>query len=340
MDKPILTTLAGQKHKTPPVWFMRQAGRHLPEYLELRNRAKDFLDFCYSPSLASEATLQPIERYDMDAAILFADILLIPDALDRKVRFEKGIGPLMEPLDRVSDLLDVPEPKMLDRLSPVFETVSRVKSKLSKDKTLIGFAGSPWTVATYVIEGRGGTDKAIAKSWAYEKPQELRALLEILSHHTIAYLKTQAKAGADVIMLFESWASDLSDPVFQEVVIKPNKMIIEGLRADGVAQPIIAFPRGCGAQILKFAEDVPCQGLGLDTAQPVLWAKENINPDKVLQGNLDPLLLRAGGKALLSRIQKIKEEMGHRPFIFNLGHGVLPDTPIAHVEAAIKAIRG
>lgn len=334
-----LNVLSGTPSSPVPIWMMRQAGRHLPEYLELRSRAKDFLDFCYSPSMAAEATLQPIRRYDMDAAILFADILLILDAIGLDVRFEKGIGPIVETVEAESDLTRTPIETAVQRLSPVYETVDRVRTGLAGDKALIGFCGAPWTVALYAIEGRGGTDKSTARSWAYTKPDLLEKLLGLLVEASAQYLAEQVKAGADALMIFESWAEGLPSDLFQSLVIEPNAALVKRLRSLGIDVPIIGFPRGAATMLESYTRQVDVNGVGLDTA---------VNPKSVLnavpemmavQGHLDPLLLIAGGDAMDQRVRDILAAYKGRPHIFNLGHGVRPETPIAHVERVVELVR-
>ncbi len=320
--------------------MMRQAGRHLPEYLELRKRARDFLDFCYSPSLAAEATLQPVRRYGMDGAILFADILLILDAMGRNVRFVEGEGPRVYPATKAAELDQVPMEKILARLAPVGETVERVRSALDKSTTLIGFAGSPWTVGVYAIEGRGGTDKSDARKFGYEHPEELDGMLDQLVEASAHYLAMQAKAGADALMLFESWAEGLPSDAFERWVINPTAKLVKRLRAMGVNQPILGFPRGAGGLAIDYAAKTGVNAIGLDTGQPLYRATKLLPPGMPVQGNLDPMRLVAGGPALDVRVREIIREVGDRPHIFNLGHGVVPETPIAHVERVLAVIRG
>jgi len=318
---------------------MRQAGRHLPEYLELRSQAHDFLNFCYSPHMAAEATLQPIKRYDMDAAILFADILLILDTLGLDVRFEKGVGPIVQTVETGFELKAVPFEKAVQRLSPVYETVERVRGQLDSDKALIGFCGAPWTVALYAIEGRGGTDKSSARIWAYQKPDGLKALLETLVEASAHYLVAQAKAGADALMVFESWAEGLPSDLFQTLVVEPNASLVKRVRELGVDVPIIGFPRGAGTMLPTYTGQVPIHGVGLDTAISPDYVKSEIPRTLAVQGHLDPLLLIAGGEAMDRRVHEILEAYSDRPHIFNLGHGVRPETPIAHVERVVQIIR-
>lgn len=318
---------------------MRQAGRHLPEYLELRSRAKDFLDFCYSPSMAAEATLQPIRRYDMDAAILFADILLILDAMGLDVRFEKGVGPIVETVKTEADLNRAPVEMAVQRLSPVYETVGRVRSQLDTDKALIGFCGAPWTVALYAIEGRGGTDKSSARGWAYSRQDLLKALLDKLVEISAHYLAAQVKAGADALMIFESWAEGLPSDLFQTLVVDPNAALIKRLRDMGVTVPIIGFPRGAATMIGSYADQVAVNGLGLDTAISPAHVLKAVPETIAVQGHLDPVLLIEGGPAMEHRVREILEAYKGRPHIFNLGHGVRPDTPIANVERVVEIVR-
>lgn len=338
-DKSLLQVLAGHRPQRTPMWMMRQAGRHLPEYLELRGRAKDFLDFCYTPSLASEATLQPIRRYGMDGAILFADILLILDAMGLDVRFEKGVGPLVEQITSASDLTRTPAVTAADRLSPVYETVRRVKADLPDETTLIGFAGSPWTVGLYAIEGRGKTDKSAAKRWVYEQPDELAGTLDALVEATAHYLAAQVEAGAEALMLFDSWAEGLPDDVFQTIIIDPTKKLVDRVRALGVTVPIIGFPRGAGVMAPLYFEKTGVTGLGLDTAVSPGFINEKLAPSVPVQGHLDPLLLIAGGPKLDQRVDELLEAYSGRPHIFNLGHGVMPETPIPHVEQVVARVR-
>lgn len=318
---------------------MRQAGRHLKEYLELRSRAKDFLDFCYTPSLATEATLQPIRRYGMDGAILFADILLILDAMGRGVRFEPGIGPIVEQISTVSDLASVSPETVAQRLSPVYETVSRVKASLPGETTLIGFAGAPWTVSLYAIEGRGKTDKTAAKVWAHRRPDELQAVMDHIIEATAHYLKCQADAGADALMLFDSWAEGLPDNIFREIIISPTKRLVKRMREIGITLPIIGFPRGAGPMLAEYVAETEIACVGLDTAALPSRVNEDLPPNFPVQGHLDPLLLFAGGSRLDARIRELLIAYKDRPHIFNLGHGVLPETPVAHVERVVELVR-
>ncbi len=338
-QKPILSVLDGQISRPVPVWMMRQAGRHLPEYVETRSRARDFLDFCYTPSLAAEATLQPVRRYGMDAAILFADILLILDAMGLGVTFEKGEGPLVEQVKSASDLARVQPQVAAGRLSPVYETVSRVKAALPGGVTLIGFAGSPWTVSLYAIEGRGKTDKSMAWRWAHGRPHDLAAVMDRVSEASAYYLAAQAEAGADALMLFDSWAEGLPPNLFEEVIITPTKRLVERLRALGVKVPIIGFPRGAGVMAPDYAMETGVTALALDTAAKPSFLNATLPPMMPVQGHLDPLLLIEGGQRLDAAVDDLIEAYSGRPHIFNLGHGIRPETPIAHVARVVERLR-
>jgi uroporphyrinogen decarboxylase len=337
--KKILDVLAGQVVSPPPVWMMRQAGRHLPEYLETRARARDFLDFCYTPSLAAEATLQPIRRYGMDAAILFADILLILDAMGLGVRFEKGEGPLVEEISQPSDLWRIKPEAAADKLSPVYETVARVKAALPPETTLMGFAGSPWTVTLYAVEGRGKTDKSAAWRWAHGRPADLAEAMDLVGEATAHYLARQVEAGADALMLFDSWAEGLPDNIFEEVIIAPTKKLVARLRGMGVTVPIIGFPRGAGVMVPDYVKATGVTGVGLDTAASPKFINSTLPANLPVQGHLDPLLLIEGGGRLDARVDQLLDAYRGRPHIFNLGHGVRPETPIANVERVLDRIR-
>lgn len=321
------------------MWMMRQAGRHLPEYLELRSRARNFLDFCYTPSMATEATLQPIRRYGMDGAILFADILLILDAMGLGVEFEKGVGPIVQQIESASDLGRVAAIKAADRLAPVYETVSRVKAELPHETALIGFAGSPWTVSLYAIEGRGKTDKSLAWRWAHGRPDELAAVMDYVIEATAHYLVKQVEAGADALMLFDSWAEGLPENIFREVIIRPTTKLVGMLRDMGVTVPITGFPRGAGAMLPEYAQVTGVTAVGLDTAAVPLFVNTALPEGMPVQGHLDPLLLIEGGERLDARVRDLVEAYAGRPHIFNLGHGVRPETPIANVERVLKIVR-
>ena len=334
----LLRALAGETLDRPPIWFMRQAGRSLPEYRELRARAPDFIAFCFNPEMAAEATLHPMRRFPMDAAIVFADILLIPQALGQDVWFETGEGPRLGALPSIEDLRGAVEGSTA-KLANIGETLSRVRAVLEPERALIGFAGAPWTVATYMIEGRGSQREA-ARDYAYRYPEELDALLDVLVDATARYLVMQARAGAQVLKLFESWAENLAEDVFERIVIGPHIRIIEQVRAAGVDAPFIGFPRGCGALAENYAARVPVQGVALDTQASAAMGRRIQAGGKTIQGALDNLLLRAGGRALDARVDGLLEAWSSGPYIFNLGHGVLPDTPIEHIARVVARVTG
>ncbi|MFN3521391.1 MAG: uroporphyrinogen decarboxylase [Phenylobacterium sp.] len=332
----LLRALAGETLPRPPVWFMRQAGRSLPEYRELRTRAKDFIAFCHDPQMAAEATLQPMRRFPFDAAIVFADILLIPRALGQDVWFEAGEGPRLGELPPVETLAAQVEASTA-RLAAIGETLSLVRGQLEPERALIGFAGGPWTVATYMIEGRG-SDRSAARTFAYQHPQTLDRLLEVLVDSTARYLVMQAKAGAQALKIFESWAEGLAEDVFERIVVGPHKAIVEKVRGAGVTAPFIGFPRGAGALVETYAAQVPVEGVALDTQAPFALGRRLQAQGKTIQGALDNLLLRAGGPALDARVEAYLEAWGQGPYIFNLGHGILPDTPIEHIARVVERI--
>ena len=337
-EKPLLATVLGQRQKSPPIWIMRQAGRYLPEYRELRQRVGGFLDLCYNPELAAEVTLQPLRRFDLDAAILFSDILVVPDALGQKVRFEAGEGPVLDPLTP-EGLGRLSTQDLLERLAPVLEAMSLVRKELPSSKTLIGFCGSPWTLATYMIGGRGSPDQAAARLFALREPDAFASLIEILIDASIEYLVAQFAAGADVVQLFESWALNLGEVAFVERVIEPNRRIVEGVRKRVQGAPIIGFPRGAAGMLGKYASETKVDVLGLDYATPLAFVDANLPAGLGVQGNLDPLRLVAGGSQMEKRTREIVAGLSGRPHIFNLGHGIVPETPIAHVERLIEIVR-
>lgn len=332
-----LRVLNGETSDRPPVWFMRQAGRYLPEYRALRSQAPDFVAFCLNPDMAAEATLQPMRRFPFDASIVFADILLIPRALGQEVRFEAGEGPRLGELPSLGSM-GLRTGKAGEALSAVGETLSKVRATLEPDRALIGFAGAPWTVATYMLDGEGREDRQTARRHAYEQPALVEGLIDVLVEATIDYLAMQASAGADALKLFESWADGLPEDLFQSLVVEPHRRIVEGLRKRGVKLPVIGFPRGASQFALDYANRVPVQGVALDTACPAIVGERIQQAGKTIQGALDPLALRAGGPALDDQIDELVAAWESGPWIFNLGHGILPDTPIAHVEQTLKRI--
>lgn len=337
-NNPILRVLKGERVTPVPVWFMRQAGRHLPEYMEIRATAQDFIDFCFSPDKAAEVTLQPVRRYDMDAAILFADILLIPIGLGRRVEFVQGVGPTLDPIDAAGiDALTVDG--AADRVSNVYETVRKVRAELDPSKALIGFCGGPWTVATYMLEGRGTPNKEAAKRFAYEQPNAMAALLDALVVSSADYLIAQAKAGADVLKIFESWAEGLSPDLFDRLVLRPTSDIISRVRAAGIDVPIMGFPRGAGLNAVRYAHDTGINAIAAGTDVPLGDFRATLPEGMPVQGNLDPLALRTGGAPLMRAVDQVLRDGSEGPHIFNLGHGVTPDVAIDDVHAVIRRIR-
>jgi len=335
----LLRVLNGERLDPPPIWIMRQAGRYLPEYRELRTRAKSFLDFCYSPALATEAVMQPLRRFPLDAAILFSDILVVPDALGRKVWFVEGEGPRLEPLIGEDRWTFDDSEKAVQRLAPVYEAVERIKAGIPEDVALIGFAGGPWTVATYMLQGRGG-DKDEARRAAYERPDDIDALLNVLVEATAQHLNAQIKSGADCLQIFESWSEGLSPALFQRLIVSPTRKLIERVRALGVTASIIGFPRGAGAQIATYAQETGVTALGVDTQTPADYAFEVAPEGMALQGNLDPQTLVVGGKALEDAARDVLIAFKSAPHIFNLGHGITPDATPENVAQLVRLVKG
>jgi uroporphyrinogen decarboxylase len=318
---------------------MRQAGRYLPEYRQTRAKVETFLELCYTPELAAEVTLQPLRRFELDAAILFSDILVIPDALGQSVGFETGEGPRLEPVSAAS-LKTLRLDNVIPHLAPVFETIGRVTAELPPDKAMLGFCGSPWTVATYMIAGRGSPDQAAARLFALTEPEAFARLIDILVEASVAYLIGQFRAGVDAVQLFESWALNLDEEAFRAQVIQPNRRIVAGVRAKIPDAAFIGFPRGAAGMVGEYAAGTGVDALGLDYAMPVAFAESALPPGLPVQGNLDPLRLVAGGAQLDERVEAIIAGFANRPHIFNLGHGIVPETPIEHVERLIRVVKG
>ncbi len=335
----LIQVLQGKALGRPPVWLMRQAGRYLPEYRELRAQSNGFLDMCYRPERAAEITLQPIRRFGFDAAILFADILIVPDALGQRVEFEEGAGPKLDAMEPAALLAHLKPDATGEKYGRIFETVARVRAELAPETALIGFCGAPWTVATYMIAGHGTPDQAPARLAAYRDPENFAALLDLLADTSVAYLSGQIAAGAQVVQIFDSWAGILPDDEFARWVIAPTVKMVNALSDLHPDVPIIGFPRGAGALSEAFVRETGVDGIGCDTAMPLAQMRA-LGAQAAVQGNLDPLLLVAGGHLLETRIQSILAALQGVPHIFNLGHGILQTTPIAHVERLVKLVRG
>jgi uroporphyrinogen decarboxylase len=336
-DKPLLTVLNGRKAEKTPIWLMRQAGRYLPEYRSLRAEKGGFLELVYDPDAAAEITLQPIRRFGFDGAILFSDILIVPYALGQNLRFEAGEGPRLSPplVDAALSALEaVPE-----RLEPIYRTVDKVKAALPPEVTFLGFAGSPWTVATYMIAGQGSKEQADARRYAYRDPHAFQEIIDAISVMTVDYLSGQVRAGVEAIQLFDSWAGSLSPVQFEQWVIAPNARIVAEFKARHPDVPVIGFPKGAGGKLGAYARGTRVDAIGLDETVDPAWAAAELPEGLPVQGNLDPLALIAGGAALESAVRRIISALEGRPHVFNLGHGILQDTPIAHVEQLLKLVR-
>jgi uroporphyrinogen decarboxylase len=340
MTKPFLAVLRGERPPRPPVWLMRQAGRYLPEYRELRTQAPTFIDFCYSPKLAIEATLQPIRRFGFDAAILFSDILVMPDALGQPVSFEAGEGPRLAPIEDEAGFAALRETPDWSRLGPVFEAVAGIRAALPRETALIGFCGAPWTVASYMIAGRGTPEQAPARLFAYRHPELFGRLIDRLADSSADYLARQIEAGAEAVQIFDSWSGVLPSAEFERWCVAPLRRIVARLRETAPHTPIIAFPRMAATHLPRFAEVEGIAAIGLDTAVDPKTAAALLPDRLALQGNLDPLALIAGGSALDAGVDAVLEGFAGRAHVFNLGHGILPETPIAHVERMLARIRG
>jgi len=337
--KPLLAVLGGERRDPPPLWMMRQAGRYLPEYRRLREDKGSFVDLVYDSDSAAAVTLQPLERFPgLDAAILFSDILIVPFAIGQNLSFVAGEGPRLTPPLMSSSLDDLTP--FLARLEPIYETVRKVRLRLAPDKALIGFAGSPWTVATYMTAGQGSRDQAEARTLAYRDPGQFADIIARIEAVTFDYLSGQAAAGAEALQLFDSWSGSLAPAEFERWVIAPTARLVERLRAEYPDVPVIGFPKGAGGKLGAYARETKVGAIGLDETVDPLWAAKELPRRLPVQGNLDPLALRAGGEALYSATQRILDAFAERPHIFNLGHGILPDTPIAHVEELIAQVKG
>ena len=334
----ILEVFQNKSLETPPIWLMRQAGRYLPEYKETRKKAGSFLDLCYNPDLACEVTLQPLRRFDLDAAIIFSDILVIPHALGQNLTFEEGVGPLLSPLeDKIINKFITEKENLLEKLSPIFLAIEKVKKHLTTKQALIGFCGAPFTVSTYMIAGRSSTDQAATRSFIYKDRKKMQDLIDLLTEASIIYLSAQIEAGADLVQIFDSWCNVLNEEDFKDFCVKPMRKTKDAL-SKTYNVPVIAFPKGAGLNSEHYVENTKVDGLSIDWTMPLDYAKK-LQSHCVIQGNLDPLSLVIGGEQMEKKAQLILEKLSGKNFIFNLGHGILPTTPIKNVENLIALIK-
>jgi len=338
--KKLLQALNGEKTERPPIWLMRQAGRYLPEYRKVRAEAGSFLDLCYTPKRAVEVTLQPIRRFGFDAAILFSDILVVPHGLGQDVWFVEGEGPKLAPIRDTNGLKALKPEGMSAFLAPVYEAVGELSATLPDNVTLVGFSGAPWTVATYMVEGGSSRDFANTKSWAFSDPEGFGNLIDILVDGIATHLCNQIEAGAEAVQLFDSWAGVLPDMAFRRWIIEPTRAIVEQVRARYPKVSIIGFPRGAGIYYPEYAAETGVTAVSLDTTVPTRWAADTLQPKMPVQGNLDPMILLAGGEGLAESVDHIIGELNNGPFIFNLGHGIIKETPVENVENLIRLVRG
>lgn len=338
--KPLIEALSGRTLDRPPFWLMRQAGRYLPEYRALRQEAENFLDFCYRPELSIEATLQPIRRYGMDAAIVFSDILVVPHALGMEVTFETGRGPVLDAIGDLEGVKRLRTEPLAARLEPVYETLGQVRAALDDRTALIGFAGAPWTIATYMVEGGSSRDFSTIKQWAFNDPDGFAALVETLVATISGHLIAQADAGADVVQIFDTWAGVLPPPAFQRWCIEPVAEIVRRIKEKRPNLPVIGFPRGAGISYQGYAAATGVDGLSLDSSVPTDWARDGLQKTVTLQGNLDPQVLVVGGDAMRAEVDRILGDLQGGAFIFNLGHGVVPETPPENVALLTSLLRG
>ncbi|MEI8144035.1 MAG: uroporphyrinogen decarboxylase [Alphaproteobacteria bacterium] len=339
MNKPLLNVLKGSRQKTPPLWMMRQAGRYLAEYRDVRTQAGSFLNLCFDPEKAAEVTVQPLRRFGFDAAILFSDILVIPHALGQTVAFEAGEGPRLDPIPAADGLGRLSKDLDPAIVTPVYDTVRLVKSMLDPSVTFIGFCGAPWTVATYMVAGRGGDEQIAARLFAYGDPDGFSRLIDHLVSSSIAYLIGQIDAGVDTVQIFDTWAGTIGDAAFDRWCVEPIARIVAGVKAAKPGVPVIVFPKGAGARLDRIVEKTGCDAVGLDWAADPAFVRAKIQPKVAVQGNLDPIALLAGGRALDEAVDRVLESYAGGRHIFNLGHGILPATPIAHVERMIERVR-
>ncbi len=338
VDKPLLAVLKGERRDPVPMWMMRQAGRYLPEYRKLRTERQSFLDLVYDSDAACEITLQPLRRFEqLDAAILFSDILIVPFSIGQNLTFVTGEGPRLTPPlidENIDKLLSYPA-----RLDPIYETIRKVRAELTTDKTLLGFAGSPWTVATYMVVGHGSRDQSEARRLAYADPQKFEAIIRRIEEVTLDYLFNQIAAGAEGLQLFDSWSGSLSVGQFEQWVIAPTARIVSSIREKHPGIPLIGFPKGAGGKLRAYALETKVDALGLDETVDPFWAASELPPDLPVQGNLDPIALLAGKSTFAKDVIRIHDAFADRPHVFNLGHGILQDTPIQHVEQLIAMVK-
>lgn len=339
MPKPFLRALKGESLSPPPIWLMRQAGRYLAEYRAVRERAGGFLDLCFTPELAAEVTLQPIRRFGLDAAILFSDILVVPHALGQRVEFLEGEGPRLEAITETGALGRLDIDGLHSRLAPVYETVERLAGGLPAKTALIGFAGAPWTVATYMVEGGSSRDFATVRGWGFKDPAGFSKLIDLVTEATVAYLCRQADAGAEALQLFDSWAGVLSEDEFHRWVIAPTARIVTMLRQRHPGVPLIGFPRGAGVMYEEYVRQTGVDVVSIDSTLPLKWAAEHLQPLAPVQGNLDPLALLTGGETLEWAAKAVLGGLAGGPFVFNLGHGIVKETPPDHVARLVEIIR-
>ena len=341
--KPLIRALTGQAQTVPPLWLMRQAGRYLPEYRELRKQAGGFLDLVYNPAFAAEVTIQPIRRFGMDAAILFSDILVIPQALGQHLEFREGDGPRLNPIRSAAEMAPLSFANFEKTLSPIYETIRTVRAQLNtegfSDTALIGFAGAPWTIACYMVDGGGSRDFAETKKWAYRDPDGFGRLIDLITEATAAYLIQQIDHGAEAVQLFDSWAGACDEGLFRRYCIQPAKTIVNLIRASHPDVPIIGFPRQAGRLALDYVQGTGVNAIGIDQMIPMRWAAQSLQPLACVQGNLDPVCLLTGGDAMRDNVQSILDNLAGGPFVFNLGHGIIKETPPDHVAQLVAMVR-
>ena len=338
-SKPLVQALRGEPKFPPPIWLMRQAGRYLPEYMKVRNTAGDFLSLCYTPDLAAEVTLQPVRRFGLDAAIIFSDILVIPDALGQGVRFEEGEGPVLDPVRTPSRVRQLSHRGLKERLSPVYEALTRVTEALPTHSALIGFSGAPWTVATYMVEGGSSRDFSIVKGWAFSDSPGFQQLIDILIDATAEHLISQVQAGAEVLQIFDTWAGVLPEREFNRWCVEPVRKIVSRVRGSYPEVPIIGFPRGAGVGYKLYALETGVSAVSIDSSVPLEWAAQELQNICAVQGNLDPIKLLVGGDSMINSSREIVSALREKPFVFNLGHGIQRTTPPEHVSLLVDTVR-